>query len=146
MTNAQVAFRLVLAGLFLLVGCTCGDSGSKTRSDGAPPGIDAAPRADAGPRADGEASDGAARKDGGVELEISCADGTKPDLSTLPSCKALLDRLLAECCPNPKAGLGARFAGMVCVAKADAMCKSILDSKESFGLTCDDVKTVAECK
>lgn len=64
----------------------------------------------------------------------------------MPSCKTLIDRLLKECCPNPKPAVNKHLAGMVCPEKADSMCKQILDNESGFKETCGSFNKDPDCR
>jgi hypothetical protein len=78
-------------------------------------------------------------------LDITCPDGSKPDLTSMPNCNDLVERVVEECCPKPKPGLNDYLAAMVCEQNADGLCKMILDSDQSFQMTCDETKTNENC-
>jgi hypothetical protein len=78
-------------------------------------------------------------------LDITCPDGSKPDLTSMPNCDKLISQLLDQCCPKPNQGLNSGLSGMVCVKDADGFCKMTLDSATMFQLTCDQMKTSKDC-
>jgi len=83
---------------------------------------------------------------GPFTLDLTCPDSTKPDLATMPSCKALIDRILDECCPNPKPRVNTEFAGMVCIPGADTLCQMVLDSEPSFKDMCSGFQISEDCQ
>jgi hypothetical protein len=82
---------------------------------------------------------------GPFKLDVTCPNGTKPDLSAMPNCKELLERLVKECCASPKPGLNTALSGLVCGPDADAMCEMVLDTQSGFDGACESTKTSPFC-
>jgi hypothetical protein len=135
----------------LLAGCLCNPEVPEVSAKDTRPGaVDSKPatQLDKGTATAADADRGVAEASVDTHafvLDVTCPDGSKPDLASMPNCKTLIDRVLKECCPKPNNAVNESFAAMVCVANADGLCKMVLDNTTSFQMTCDSMKADKGC-